>query len=225
VHLAQLGEREGLTEQGMRDAGVLHLVTQAPERVFDDHVVVERERRQLVGGEPSHVLSRRGPGGLAGADEGPVHDGDHASRARQLRAGAHERGAVGVAERVQLFQVARGEACRVAERAARGIRESLRHPQRPAGKRPSALERFPDAPHERQPEGGRQALRPEAVVAAQREDDGRDGQFHIRARRLRARQVFVVSLCEPAAVGGDGVICHESKGLVDLNSYYTFRWE
>ena len=43
VHLAQLGEREGVAEEGVRDAAVLHLVAQPPERVLDDQVVVERQ--------------------------------------------------------------------------------------------------------------------------------------------------------------------------------------
>src|SRR4051812_42838736 len=36
VHLAQLGEREHLAEEGVGDAGVLHLGAEPPERVFDD---------------------------------------------------------------------------------------------------------------------------------------------------------------------------------------------
>ena len=43
VHLAQLGERELVGEQAVRDAAVADLVAQAPQRVVDDLVVIEGE--------------------------------------------------------------------------------------------------------------------------------------------------------------------------------------
>src|ERR1041385_1389250 len=45
VHLAELREGEGLSEERVRDPAVLHLGAQSPERVLHDQVVVEGQRR------------------------------------------------------------------------------------------------------------------------------------------------------------------------------------
>src|SRR5690606_17952794 len=95
VHLAQLGEREGGPEEGVRDARVLELGAQAPERVADDEVVIEGELGKLVGFEPGDVLAFGGELGLVAAYESPVDDRDDTTGGRT----------VGLAEAVQLLEV------------------------------------------------------------------------------------------------------------------------
>ena len=163
VHLAQLGEREGLAEEGVRDPAVLELVAQPPEGVLDDAVVVEGELGQLVGGEPAHVLA---VGRLLRellAHERPVDDRDDAAG----------RGAVEVAEGVELLEVGGRELGGLEELARGGLGEALGLIRPSAGQRPPAVERLAGAPHERDREHHPLAL----GRGPQGEDHGRDREF------------------------------------------------
>ena len=104
---------------------------------------------------------------LVGVHERPVHDRDDALVG----------GAVGGAERVELLEVSRREARRLGERARRGGVEALVDGQPAAGQRPASGAGLAEAPHERdaQARGGR------ALVGAEREDDGGDGEPRLRA--------------------------------------------
>ena len=153
-----------VAEEGVRDAAVLHLGAQPPEGVVDDEPVVEGEFRQVVGREPAHVLADARLRGLLAAHERPVHDRDDAV------AGGR---AADVAERVELFEVARREPVVSASVRAAANGEVLVEVQRAARQRPASFERAPDAAHQRQPHT-REVAR--LLVFAQGEDDGGDGQ-------------------------------------------------
>ena len=172
VHLAQSGEGEGLAEEGVRDAAVLELAAQAPQRVVDDRVVVEGELGELVGGEPAHVLALAGLRGLVAADERPVDDRHDAARGRT----------VDVAEGVELLEVGRCELCGLEELAGGGVGEALGFRRAATGKRPATLERLAGAAHQRdrQTRGFRLFAGCDirsVFAGAKREDDRRDGEI------------------------------------------------
>ncbi len=122
VDLAEIGERERVGEEPVRDLAVADLVAQAPEGVVDDLVVVEGE----AGGARSRRTRRRSPGHpspgrpepdpcrgihLIGAQQCPVHDRHDAGG-----------GAIDGTEGVELLEVAGGDAGRLGERAGcRGL--------------------------------------------------------------------------------------------------------
>ena len=163
VDLAQLGEREGRAEERVRELGVLDLRAQAPERVLDDAVVVEREPGHRVGRHPAHVRADRRLLGLVALHERPVHDRDDAFLGR----------AVDVAEGVELLEVVRREAGGGAQRARGGGLERFVRRQPAAGQRPEPALGFTGAAHEGSPEHGLPG-----VVGAQGEDHGRDREAH-----------------------------------------------
>ena len=132
----------------MRDAGVLHLGAQTPERVFHNAVVVEGERRQVVGREPAHVLVLDRPGGLTGLHERPVDDRDNPAAG----------GAALIAESVELLQVFGSQTRGLAQGACGRVGQLLVGRQPAARQCPLAEVGLPGATHERQPQGRKTRL-------------------------------------------------------------------
>ena len=64
MHMAQLGEGEGLSEEGMSDAAVLHPGAQSPEGVFDNGVVVESAELLEIGGTERRRVEEVPPGSM-----------------------------------------------------------------------------------------------------------------------------------------------------------------
>lgn len=170
VDLAEFRQREGPAEEGVGDVAVLELVPQTPEGVLDDLLVVEREGRKGVGRKPAHVLAEQRPFGLLRGDEGPIHDRDDALIG----------GAVEVAERVQLLQVARPERRGRLECRGCGVGQGLRSSEGAARKRPASVVRLADTTDEWEPDGRRRVGRAEGVVGPEGEDHGRDGEPDLR---------------------------------------------
>lgn len=142
----------------MGDAAVAHLVLQPPQRVVDDVVVVEGERRQVSGVEPRHVLCIEGQLGPF-SQKRPIDDRHHT-----LGRPVH------VSERVELFEVTGSESGGFGEGARGGVLEVFAVREPAARQGPAALVRVARAPHERQDD--RHAS--PAGAAAQAEDHGRD---------------------------------------------------
>ena len=94
----------------------------------------------LVGDEPLDVVTVHRQGDLVGADQRPVDDRDDSLR-----------GAIGLAERVELLEVLRGESGGPLQGATGAGGQVLVGLQRSARQCPATLVRLSDAPDERQP--------------------------------------------------------------------------
>ena len=139
----QLAQRERVTDQLGGDIRVFDLVAQAPQRIVDDLPMVEGQFGKLVLGEPPDVVRLGEIMGFGLADQRPVDDGDHRQATVRSR---------GIAERIQLFKVARMQVRGGLQRVVGGLLQRTVGAQIAARQRPPPQKRLAHAAHQRQPQ-------------------------------------------------------------------------
>ncbi len=193
VHGAELREREGVSDEGGRDPGVLELDLDAGDRVANDSLVVEGEVDR-----PVEDVRRRRERGMGRVRSG--REISHLAQHRQVRDrhDVHARIPSWVAVRPELVQERRPvEARFLGELARCGLVERLVRPLEAAGYRPHPFVRRHAATHEQHVQS--------AVL--HREDDhvDRDGE----SRELRRVVVLRDAGVGASAHAHSSERCHE----------------